>query len=50
MFASRFELAITLGMDRQLSTFKHVTWSDVANRTVQSLFVVLRDELGNDSL
>jgi hypothetical protein len=50
MFASRLELAITLGMDRLLSTFKHVTWSDVANRTVQSLFVVLRDELGNDSL
>jgi hypothetical protein len=50
MFACRFELAITLGLDRLLSAFKHVTWSDVANLTVQLLFVVLHDELGSDSL
>ena len=49
MFASRLELAITLGMDRLLSTFKHVTWGDVASRTEQSLFVVLHDRLGSDS-
>ena len=50
MFASRFELEITVGMDRLLSAFEHVTWSDVDNRTVQSLFVVLHDERGSDTL
>lgn len=40
MFASRFELEITVGMDRLLSAFEHVTWSDVDNRTVQSLSLI----------
>jgi len=34
MHANRCELAITLGRDRLLSALQHVTWGDVAKRTV----------------
>ena len=50
MYASRFELAIPLGMDRRLSSAKHITWDDVANRSVHSIFVQLHDKLTRDSV